>query len=181
MSWSLRQSSWLRKRIFTEENAEWLALWPQPQKPIGILALASSGEVYHWWQRRGGAESRLWGQAPNRVRTMSGDVVRGRLALAGTFGLQLRSLETGETIADLLPNQVDLDCVTFSPDGALYAGGRDGRWWRWSAETLEYRVNPPADGVVRGHEKPIRALALHPQGHCLISAGGDHAMRVWDT
>lgn len=158
-----------------------MALWPQAQKPIGILALASTGELNHWWQRRGGAESRLWGHAPNRVRAMSGDVVSERLALAGTFGLQIRSLETGEKITDLLQNQVDLDCVTFSSDGALYAGGRDGRWRHWSAETLEYRVNPPADRVVHAHEKPIRALALHPNGHCLISAGGDHVLRVWDT
>ena len=158
-----------------------MALWPQAQKPIGVLALANTGEVYHWWQRRGGAERRLWGQTPNRVRTMSGDVVSERLALAGTFGLQIRSLKTAETIADLLQNRVDLDCVTFSPDGALYAGGRDGCWRRWSAETLGHRVNPPADRVVHAHEKPIRALALHPDGHCLVSAGGDHALRVWET
>lgn len=180
MSWSLRQSSWLRRRVLVEDSAELVALWPYVQKPVGVLTLTSGGRITLWRHTRGGAESTSWGQAPLRARAMVGHDPSHRLALVGAFGLQVWSMKSREKDGEIGSELGAIDCAAFSHDGALFTGGRDGCWRRWPAEVVGRASLSNVDSVVPAHEKPIRALAAHPHGECLVSAGGDHVLRVWE-
>lgn len=157
-----------------------MALWPQTEKPVGVLSLSSGGRLAHWWHHRRGAEWRDWQPLTGRARALAGHERRAWLAIVGSFGVQVRSMVDGAVLVEASTAAADLECAAFSADGALYLGGRDGSWQRWPAERIVNAQDDMADHAIRAHEKPIRALAPHPRDECVISAGGDHALRVWD-
>ena len=181
MSWSLRQSSWLRQRVLADDGAEYVGLLAHAQKPVGVLALTSAGRMALWRHARGGAVSESWGQAPPRTRALAGHNPSQRLALVGAYGAQVWSLEAREKLAASERALGAMDVAAFAHDGALFVGGRDGCWRRWPAEAIGSLSVSAAGYAVLAHEKPIRALAAHPRGECLVSAGGDHALRVWEV
>ncbi len=180
INWSLQQSSWLRQRILSEGAEEWLALWPQTEKPVGVLSLSSDGRLVRWWHHRRGAQWRDWGALTGRARALAGHEGRAWLAIVGSFGVQIRSLESGAVLVEDSPAAAELECAAFAADGTLHMGGRDGSWRRWSADRIANAPGAPPARVIRAHEKPIRALAPHPRGECVVSAGGDHVLRVWE-
>ncbi len=181
MSWSLRQSSWLRQRVLADDGAEYVGLLAHAQKPVGVLALTSAGGVMLWRHARGGTVSESWGQAPPRTRALAGHDPSQRLALVGAYGAQVWSLETREKLAASEPALGAIDVAAFAHDGALFTGGRDGCWRRWPAGPIDSLSASTSDCTVLAHDKPVRALAAHPRGEYLVSAGGDHALRVWDV
>ncbi|WP_171107112.1 MULTISPECIES: WD40 repeat domain-containing protein [Streptomyces] len=71
-----------------------------------------------------------------------------------------------------------VNTVAFSRRGHLMAyGGDDNTIW------LD-NVTDPGDvkdltQALNGHSGPVRALAFHPKGTMLASAGADHAVRLW--
>jgi hypothetical protein len=66
--------------------------------------------------------------------------------------------------------------MVFSPDGALLAmSGEDGVVDLWETAT------GGAVLVLRGHARPVRALAFAPDGRRLISGGADGTALVWSV
>ncbi len=180
MSWSLRQSSWLRNRVLGEGGGEYIGLFAWAAKPVGILAANSDGRLTLWRQQRGGASQEDWGAAPAKTRMLAGHHTSGRLALAGVYGLQQWDLLQRAPIAIHDGGGMGgLDVAVFTAvDASLFTGGRDG-FWRWWVNGASDETGLTPTWRVAAHTKPIRALAPHPRGECLVSAGGDHALRVW--
>ncbi len=72
----------------------------------------------------------------------------------------------------------DTDRIAFglshpsSPNKVLLAGeDRSLRWWDTKTEKVE--------SIVRGHEKPITALAVSPKGKIFVSGGFEGAVKFW--
>jgi RNA polymerase sigma factor (sigma-70 family) len=64
-------------------------------------------------------------------------------------------------------------CLTFTRNGALVAGGRDGSIAIWDLATGRPRH------IWKGHKTAVTALAIHPQGENLISGAAGGALLRW--
>lgn len=137
----------------------------------------------------------LWdlvsGQTQWRIDTGSQDITHlsfspdGRLVVAagGRRDPYLRLWRTADAQlhARLGPFPCGLRVAAVSPDGKHIAVAADDHavhWWSLAPCT--------ALAVLEGHEDPIHALALTPDGRALLSAAGnlvyspDNTVRVWD-
>jgi WD40 repeat protein len=87
------------------------------------------------------------------------------------------------SLHELLPltgHALPLRCLAFPDGNRLFSGGDDGIRC-WDATALPERPRHRPSSTLSGHEPPIFALALTPDGRHLISAGEDHTARVWDV
>ncbi len=63
---------------------------------------------------------------------------------------------------------------TFSPDGRqIVSGGNAGMLW-------VYGLDGNKLGKFVGHESDVSALAVSPDGRCLVSGSGDQTVRLWN-
>jgi WD40 repeat protein/tRNA A-37 threonylcarbamoyl transferase component Bud32 len=72
--------------------------------------------------------------------------------------------------------------LAFSPDGKVLAvpGGRG--WSESSVQLWDVSGERPRKvAEVRGHSRPISALAFSADGKALVSGGGDNTVRIWDV
>ena len=111
----------------------------------------------------------------------------GRLLAAACRDKTVRLWDsaTHEVVA-ILPHDSLGHGVAFSPDGRrLAAGCADNSIRLWDVATarraggkelLEAEV-----AELRGHEDYVHAVAWSPDGTRLLSASGDHTVRVWDS
>jgi cytochrome c len=99
----------------------------------------------------------------------------GKTAISGSFDTSaIRwSLERNAAVEVLRFHDDAVNAVAVLPDGRLATGGADGRiaLWRAGAE------RPAA--VFEGHQAPVAALAVSPDGAALASASWDHTVRLW--
>jgi serine/threonine protein kinase len=90
--------------------------------------------------------------------------------------VRLWNLGSGRELATLALG-CDIEfAVAFSPDGKTLAWcGRDRIVTLWDVDENRARA------ICVGHEGTVRALAFHPNGDRMVSAGFDGTLRFWNT
>ena len=111
----------------------------------------------------------------------------GRLLAAACRDKTVRLWDsaTHEVVA-MLPHDSLGHGMAFSPDGRrLAAGCADNSIRLWDVDTARRaggKVLLEAEvAELRGHEDYVHAVAWSPDGTRLLSASGDHTVRVWDS
>jgi len=123
------------------------------------------------------AEESLRGHGgPVRALAVQAD---GRVAISGSFDSSaiLWSLERGAALAVLRGHDSAVNAVAALPDGRFATGGQDGRVVLWvpGSDRPDAVFGPGGDG----HDAPVAALAVSPDGAWLASAGWDRMLRLW--
>ncbi len=109
---------------------------------------------------------------PVRALAISQD---GQTALTGSFdSTAIRWSLTRNAAEQVLRFHADaVNAVVLLRDGRAATAGADGRIAIWTAGKSE------PDAVLEGHEAPIAALAVSPDGATLASASWDRTVRLW--
>lgn len=118
-----------------------------------------------------GAELRGHG-GPVRAIAITAD---GQTAITGSFDSRaiVWSLATGEARDVHLFHDSQIDAVAVLPGNRFASAGADGRIALW-----EDGKDAPVT-VLEGHEGPVVALAVSPDGSTLASASWDGSVRLW--
>ena len=111
----------------------------------------------------------------------------GRLLASASRDKTVRLWDTAthEALA-ILPHGSMVYGVAFSPDGRrLAAGCADNSIRLWDVATARRaggkEVLEAEVAELRGHDDYVHAVAWSPDGTRLLSASGDHTVRVWDS
>jgi WD40 repeat protein len=111
----------------------------------------------------------------------------GRLlaSASGDKTVRLWDTATHEALA-ILPHGSVVYGVAFSPDGRrLAAGCADNSIRLWDVATARrasgQEVLEAEVAELRGHNDYVHAVAWSPDGTRLLSASGDHTVRIWDS
>ncbi|MDB5583857.1 MAG: hypothetical protein JWR80_9033 [Bradyrhizobium sp.] len=109
---------------------------------------------------------------PVRALAISPD---GQTALTGSFDSTAIRWSLARNAAEqVLRFHADaVNAVVLLRDGRAATAGADGRIAIWTAGKAE------PDAVLAGHEAPIAALAVSPDGATLASASWDRTVRLW--
>jgi WD40 repeat protein len=101
-------------------------------------------------------------------------------SVSGDRTLKLWDTLAGQRLDTLSESLRDLQCVTFSNDGAfVLAGGGDNRIRSWSVSAS---AKEGANTLVESrfaHEGVVLRLAMNPTGQQLASAGSDLLVKIW--
>ncbi len=86
----------------------------------------------------------------------------------------LADARTGRVVAKPKNGPVNVEALSFSPDGrAVATGDGAGRVSVWDSGGRRQRP-------LGLHPRPVRAVAFSPDGRTVVSAGADGQIRVWD-
>ena len=109
---------------------------------------------------------------PVRALAISPD---GTSAISGSFdSAAIRwSLQRNEAEQVLRFHDGAVNAVVFLGDGRIASSGEDARIAIWK------RGEPQPSAVLEGHEAPVVALAVSPDGTLLASASWDRTARLW--
>ena len=146
----------------------------------GVSALAFSPDGSLLASGSGGQDIRLWdlsregkfceslARLENTVNSLAFNP-SGNLLAASTFGkVIVFDLSRHNRLAEISTNQVHINDVVFSPDGALLAfSGEDSRIVLWDVQSTRQL------GVLDTIELPVQSLSFSEDGRRLVSAGGD--------
>jgi cytochrome c len=119
------------------------------------------------------AQAQLRGHGgPVRALAVSND---GESAMSGSFDTSVIRWSLARNAADQVLRFHDgaVNAVVFLKDGRIASAGEDKRIAIWNAG-----ADRPAL-VLEGHEGPVVALAVSPDGTALASASWDHTVRLW--
>lgn len=75
----------------------------------------------------------------------------------------------------MLPGEAALTAVQFAPDDrTVAAGGADGVFRFFNPERTGR-----SGAALAHHRGPVRAVAVHPRGRCVVTVGADRQIKVW--
>lgn len=99
----------------------------------------------------------------------------GKLLASGSWDQTVRlwSLPGGEELRSLEGHGRWVNCLAISPSGLLASAGEEPQIHVWDLRNLSLV------GLLDGHQGPVRAMAVTPDGKTLISAGDDGIVRLW--
>jgi WD40 repeat protein len=162
----------------------------------GELAAAGTDHTIAIWTVATGHFSRTlrgnWGS----FFALHYDAAGDRLGAAGSDRIiRVWNLRTGGDPSRIHGSNEGFSSLAFRPDGHLIAtGGGDPpapvqapleKVPRSDSEERTIRLWDPATGrevrALTGHIGPVHALAFHPDGNRLASAGADRTIRIWDS
>ena len=90
--------------------------------------------------------------------------------------IRVIDLATGKLIGKYGPFPSAIASLGISPNGKWFASGYDDgsiRYWLQGEDK--------ARQVLKGHEGPVRSVAIMDGGRWLLTAGSDRTVRLWDT
>jgi WD40 repeat protein len=116
---------------------------------------------------------------------------------SGDATVRLWRLESGESSV-LRGHKAAVTAVLFTPDGTLISASLDGTMRLWKSASggrkpPERRAGigdsqvpqgayaPRSPTILLGHDGPIYAMALSPDGRTLVSGGYDETIKLWDV
>ena len=93
-----------------------------------------------------------------------------------TLWARLRSAVIGRTLAVLRGHFIDVNSVSYSPDGQRIVSGSEDHTVRvWDA------VSGVELAVLRGHEGGVVRVSYSSDGQRIVSGSGSYEVRVWDA
>jgi WD40 repeat protein len=83
---------------------------------------------------------------------------------------------SGERINELLIDELQIQCVAFSPDSTVAAaGGTDNIVRLWDCDSGKPISRP------LGHRENVNGLAFSPDGRTVVTGSSDGTARLWDA
>ena len=140
---------------------------------LTLLSLNTFAQDSPQWHLPEGAKARLGKGGINEIQYSPDGT---RLAVAGSIGIWIYSVHTGEELALLAGHTEDVWSISFSPDGnTLASGSWDNAIHLWNAVTGAHIR------TLTGHTGGVNSVSFNPDGRTLASGSYDDTVRLWDT
>jgi WD40 repeat protein len=175
-------TDWKQLRVLNNHvEGQWDEVHTLTVSPKGDRGVARciNGDYYFCWDLGTGKELHRFSPEMNKSPSLA-FAPDGRTVLSGGEDRNLRVWDaaTGRKQRDLGQHQSagGVQHVTWSADGSRVASAAtDGVVCVWKADKQGVPL------VLRGHEGPVNATALGPDGNALVSVGQDRKLLLWDT
>jgi WD40 repeat protein len=146
--------------------------------------IVSSGldKTLRFWDSGGKPVRRL--DLPTPVRALAVTPDGRRFAVVGPADNLVRVVDPadGKVRLSLAGHAKEVTGVAFLNGGARVASvSADGTGRIWTLPTQEEYGADPAPLILEHGTSPLRALAVHPDGKTIVTAGDDGVIRFWDA